>query len=210
MKRPGYEGPASRISKLWEQAKEYERRTFSNLSVTNPANGVTQLEVTPLSADPSRSQIVLRDTSGNELLKNDTTAGWGLSSPRNSYPAYPRGPRLAGTETVFTERWMYNGFVYMPNIEWAYVHGTDFSDTFSEARVVYRYADEVSETVIPGSVTQSNEDVSDTSTVFTVRSGTFTLPPRPTGTVIFIVFQQRKAIGPGSTTYMSPNYLNAF
>lgn len=207
-------GPTSddreaRLAALWAQAREWERRTFSNVTVTDPTSGIALLEVTPLPADPGKSLVAVRDYNGHDLLKNDVNSGWGLAAPQNAYPVNPALPAIKNTSTSFVESWLYAGFTYSRTVEWAYVAGTEFTDTVAECRLEWAAGIGPSWTVVPGSTFQSNEDVSDPATVFTVFSGTLTLPIAAAGQFHSVRLMQRKASGPGLNTYCSPVYLNA-
>lgn len=204
---PGNDGREAELARLWAEAREYERRTFSNIAVTSPTS--TLLEVTPLASDPGKSLVAVRDSFGHDLLKNDTTAGWGLASPQNGYPSYPAWPATQTSSTSFVEMWLYVGFTYAKPIEWAYIHGTEFSDTFSECQMEWSPNVGPPWTAIAGSTTQSNEDVSDVATVFTVRSGTFDLPITAAGNSFSVRLVCRKASGSGAKAFCSPVYLNA-
>jgi hypothetical protein len=199
----------ARIARLMEQAREWERRTMSNVTVTDPDTGVALLEVTPLPTDPGKSDVVVRDHAGNELLKADTTAGWGLAAPQNGYPVYPALPAVSTDSGSFTEAWLYSGFMYSPTFEWAYVAGSEFTDTFAECRLEWAEGFGFPWTVIPGSTFQSNEDLSDPATVFTVFSGTATIPVTAAGQFRIIRLMLRKAAGTGLKVWCSPVYLNA-
>lgn len=196
------------LAQMWERAREWERRTFSNMTVTSGT--VHLFEVSPLPPpNQDKSLVAVRDYTGNTLLQNDTNAGWGLAAPLSTYPAYPRGPRLSGTETAFTARWEFQGYLQTASFEWGYVHGVDAAGTTSEARIEYQVGADPTVYVVTNSTTTSNEDVTNTATVFTVRSGTFTFPADYFGQFCKIWFKQRKASGAGTTTYLSPVYLNA-
>lgn len=204
---PGAEDREAWLARLWNEAREYERRTFSNVAVTG--TNATLLEVRPLPADPGKSLVAVRDSFGHTLLQNDTTAGWGLASPQNGYPSYPAWPAVQTASTSFLEMWLYVGFTYSKTIEWAYIHGTEFTDTFSECQMEWSPNVGPPWTVITGSTTQSNEDVSAAGTVFTVRSGTFDLPITASGNTFSVRLVCRKASGPGTKAFCSPVYLNA-
>lgn len=206
---PTNDNDENRLAALWAQAREWERRTFSNVTVTDPASGTALLEVTPLPADPGKSQVVVRDYNGHELLKNDTNSGWGLAAPQNAYPVNPALPAISNTSTSFTEAWLYAGFTYSRTVEWAYVAGTEFTDTFVECRLEWAVGIGPSWTVVPGSTFQSNDDLSDASTVFHVFSGTLTLPIAASGQFHSVRLMQRKVVGTGTKTWCSPVYLNA-
>lgn len=196
------------LADQWQRAREYARRTFSNMAVTSPT-GVRLLEVTPLTSDPNKSLVAVRDSFGNDLLRNDTVAGWGLASPRNGYTPYPAWPAVQTASTSFIEAWLFGGFCYSKDIEWAYIHGTEFTTTFSECQLEWSPTLGPPWTLIPGSTTQSNQDVSDSTTVWTVRSGTFTLPLAAAGNFFAIRLVLRKASGPGAKAFCTPVYLNA-
>lgn len=195
------------LAAAWKEAREYASRTLSNVTVTG-RTGARLFEVTPLASDPGKSQVVLRDEFGHDLLKNDTNAGWGLASPQNGYSSYPAFPLVKGTSGTFTEAWLYGGFTYTNTIQWAYIHGTEFSDTFSECRMEWA-PDITNWQAIPNSTTQSNEDVSNPATVYTIRSGTFDLPLVASGNFFGVRLVQRKASGSGTNVYCTPVYLNA-
>jgi hypothetical protein len=210
MMTPGSEGESARLDRLLQRAREWERRTVSNVAVTDPATGTALLEVTPLPADPGKSSVVVRDSSGNDLLKNDTVSGWGLAAPTNAYPVYPFLPLMKATTTTFTEMWLWAGYAYTQTVEWAYVAGTEFSDTFSECRLEWAPGFGQPWTVVADSTFLSNDDVSDSSTVYTVYSGTFTLPIAAAGQFYAIrIMQRRSAVGTGLNAYCTPVYLNA-
>lgn len=197
-----------RLAGLWARVREYERRTVSNVTVTQP-DGVVLLEVTPLPADPGKSKVVVRDQVGHELLRNDTTAGWGLASPQNAVCVYPNWPAISATGGSFVETWLFVGRLYSPNLAYAYIHGTEFTDTTAETRVEYNPGNNTSWTAVTGSTTQSNQDVSDTTTVFTVRSGMFTVPLASAGQMYGIRLVSRIAVaGSGSKAWSTPVYLN--
>ena len=196
------------VDSLWARAREWERRTFSNVSVTDPVTGVKNLEIAPVAASPGRSQITIRDPAGHAILKNDTAAGWGLAAPQTGYPSYPAWPAISTTSTIFAEVWIFNGFLYSPQIERAYIAGTEFTDTTAECRIEYS-TDAANWTIVTNSVFQSNQDVSDETTVFTVFSGTFRIPITASGNVYYIRLMCRKASGPGTRAFCSPVYLNA-
>lgn len=196
MLRPG---STDELSDLWAQAREYERRTFSNVAVTDPATGIKNLEV-------GNSRTTIRDSLGNILFQTSPT--WGLAYPRNGYPAYPAWPAVAGRSTTFSEIFLFLGYVYGQSLEYGYIHGTEFPDTTSECRLEYT-TDFVSFTPVPGSTTQSNQDVSDTTTVFTLRSGTFTLPVVTSGQAWGVRLVCRYLPGgSGITAWGVPVYLN--
>lgn len=196
------------LARLWAEAREFERRTFSNVAVTLPG-GVKVVEVTPIPPG-DRSDVVIRDSADNVLLRNDTVAGWGLSQPQTGCPVYPTGPRIQATGPVFQSAWEFQGFITMPRFEWAYTHGTDFADTFSECRFEYQFAGG-STVVVPNSTFQSNQDTSDATTVFTVRSGTYTFPAAHMNEFCVIRLMGRTLAGGTSTaSYSSPNYLNSY
>lgn len=203
---PGSESPDAQLARLWAEAREYERRTFSNVSVTN--GSATLLEVSPLPDDPGKSLVAVRDSFGHALLQNDTNSGWGLAAPRNGYPTYPAWPAVQTSSTTFTELWLYVGFTYAKPVEWGYIHGTEFTDTFSECQLEWSPNVGPPWTAIAGSTTQSNQDVSDSATVFTVRSGTFELPITAAGNTFSVRLVCRKASGPGAKAFCSPVYLN--
>lgn len=191
------------LARLWAETREFQRRTFSNVSVT--ANGVQLLEVTP---DGDRSDVVVRDQFGNVLLRNDPV--WGLSQPQTGYPVYPTGPRIQATGATFQSAWMFQGFINQSRFEWGYTHGSDFADTFSECRLEYQFTGG-STVVVPSSTFQSNQDTSDATTVFTVRSGTYTFPADHMGEFCTIWLMGRTvAGGTSNASYCSPTYLNAF
>lgn len=197
------------LSQLWAQAREWERRTFSNVAVTDPTSGVRLLEVAPVSTAPAKSQITIRDNAGHAILQNDINAGWGLSSPQNGYPAYPLWPAMQTASTSFAELWTFFGFIYSPSVEWAYVAGTEFMDTFAECRLEWSFEAAGPWTVVANSTFQSNEDVSNSASTFTVRSGAFTFPIVASGQHGLVRLMCRKASGPGTKAFCSPVYLNA-
>jgi hypothetical protein len=197
-----------RLAAAWQQAQELERRTFSNISVTDPVTGVKLLQVVPLAADPGKSQVTVKDQLGHDLLRNDTAAGWGLAAPQASHASYPYWPVISATGSSFIECWSFWGYCYSPAIEYAYIHGTEFSSTTAETQVEYSTTQTGPWTVVTGSTTQSNQDVSDITTVFTVRSGTFTLPLTSAGQLMAIRLTSRVASGPGAKAWCSPVYLN--
>lgn len=204
---PGNENEEAWLARLWAEARELERRTFSNVAVTLPS-GVKILEITPVAG--GGTDIVIRDSAENVLLRSDTTAGWGLSQPQIGYPVYPTGPRLEATGSNFQPVWEFNGFITTPNFEWGYTHGTDFSDTISECRIEYQIAGGPV-IVVPDSTFQSNEDTSDASTVFTVKSGVYTFPDPHMNHFCTIRLMGRTLPGGFSTaSYSSPTFLNAF
>jgi hypothetical protein len=207
---PGAEDETARLDRLLHRAREWERRTVNNIAVTDTASGTTLLEITPLAADPGKSLVAIRDSSGNVLLQNDTVSGWGLAAPTNAYPVYPFLPLIKATTTTFAEMWLWAGFPYTRTVEWAYVAGTEFSDTFSECRLEWAPGFSQPWTVVADSTFQSNDDVSDSSTVYTVRSGTFTLPIAAAGQFHAIrIMQRRLPVGTGLNAYCTPVYLNA-
>lgn len=191
---------------MWDEAREYERRTFSNVAVTS--GSATLLEVSPLPSDPGKSLVAVRDSFGHDLLSNDTVAGWGLKSPQNGYPSYPAWPAVQTASTSFVELWLYVGFTYSKTVEWAYIHGTEFTTTYSECQIEWSATVGPPWTAVAGSTTQSNQDVSDVSTVFTVQSGTFDLPITAAGNTFAVRLVCRKASGPGAKAFCSPVYLN--
>lgn len=197
-----------RLAALWLQAQEFERRTFSNVAVTDPTTGVKLLQITPLPADAGKSQVTVRDQLGHDLLRNDTNAGWGLSAPQASHTSYPYWPVVSGGGASFVECWSFWGYLYSPSVEYAYIHGTEFTDTTAETQVEYGTTQTGPWTVVPGSTTQSNQDVSNIATVFTVRSGTFTVPMTAAGQLWAIRLTSRVASGPGAKAWASPVYLN--
>jgi hypothetical protein len=195
---------------LWEQAREYERRTFSNIAVTG-STGVKLLEVSPLPEDPTRSLVCIRDYADDDLLKNDTTAGWGLAAPRNGMPAYPASPTVDGLDTTFAARWMFAGFMYSPNVEWSYMHGTSdaTSTAVSECRMEYG-------TTLTGPWTTVADSTNQTTwftlsgTPPTTVSGQFTVSLATSGQFFAIrLVQRRVSGGPFHRTLASPVYLNA-
>lgn len=198
------------IESLWSEAQEFDRRTFSNVAVTL-ASGVKVLEVSPITGT-TRYRIAVRDNNGHVVLGNDTVAQWGLTAPLTGIPSYSRDPIIThGAGATFATRWRFYGFIYGPTIEWAYTHGTEFPDTFAETRFTYQWISGGAVTPIPGSTAQSNQDVSNTSTVFTVVSGTFTFPDASTrmGQACAIELQQRTIPGgSGSQSFATPRYLN--
>jgi hypothetical protein len=209
MMTPAQNDDEAQLQNLWNQAREFERRTFSNVSVTG-ASGVKLLEVTPLPSDPSRTQVVVRDYAGDELLKNDTVAGWGLAAPINGYPAYATQPSTNGFETTFTERWLFAGFLYSPFVEWSYMHGVDDAAATSECRLEYSVGSLSGPWItVPGSTAQSTW-LTTSGTPPTTASGQFTVPLAASGQVYGIRLMQRRTTGSGfDRTYCAPVYLNA-
>lgn len=208
MKSASDDSEDARLAALWDRAREYERRTMSDVAVTDPTTGVKLLQVTPLPATPGRSQVVIRDSHGHDLLKNDTNAGWGLAAPQNGYNPYPTWPAIFAQSTSFVETWLYAGWTYGQAIEYGYIAGTEFTDTFAECRLEYATSLGGSWTTVAGSTHQSNQDVSDIATVFTTFSGTFTLPLTAAGQFFGVRIMCRVASGPGLKAWVSPVYLN--
>lgn len=203
------DGDEARLNALWAQAREYERRTFSNIAVTG-SSGVRLLEVTPLPTDPSRSLVCIRDSAGDDLLKNDTTSGWGLAAPQNGLPSYAASLDVNGLETVLTARWMFAGFMYSPIVEWSYMHGTDDSGStaVSECRMEYGTSLSGPWTAVPDSTNQTSWFTL-SGTAPTTVSGQFVLPLAAAGDFYAIKLVQRRVSG-GSLvrTYAGPIYLN--
>lgn len=195
-----------RLAQLWARAREYERRTVSSVTVTQA--GVALLQVTPLPADLGKSQVVVRDGAGHDLLKNDTNSGWGLAAPQSAVPAYPMWPAIPASGGSFVETWLFVGRLYSPNIGYGYIHGSEFATTFAETRVEYNPGNNTAWTAVTGSTTQSNEDVSNTATVFTLRAGTFTVPLSAAGQTYGIRLVSRVASGAGLKAWSTPVYLN--
>lgn len=70
-----------RLNALDAAIDEFERKTLSNLSVTDPNTGVKMLVVDKDSTN-GRPRITVKDSAGDILLLNDTLgAGWGLRAP---------------------------------------------------------------------------------------------------------------------------------
>jgi len=70
-----------RLTALDAAIDEYERKTLSNLAVTDPGTGIKMLVV---DTDPGngKPRITVKDSTGNVLLLNDTAgAAWGLRAP---------------------------------------------------------------------------------------------------------------------------------
>lgn len=208
---PTADDDEARLQRLWDEAREFERRTLSNVSVTGDS-GERLLEVTPLPSDPARSQVTVRDYAGDELLKNDTVAGWGLAAPLNGYPVYPTMPAVGGFETVFTERYLFAGFLYSPVMEWSYMHGTDdnTSTAVSECRLEYCPGSFAGPwTVVTGSTAQTNVYLLAGAAPATV-SGQVTVPLSAAGQFYAVRLVQRRVTGSGfQRTYCGPVYLNA-
>lgn len=200
-------GPDELLARLTLQAREWERRTFSNVTVAT-SGGVNILEVTPIPPTKARSKVVIRDDSGDAILQNDTVAGWGLTAPVSGMSAYPAFPMMHGTETVFTSRWEFYGFMYGLQLEGSYQHGTEFTGTFSECQMEYQW-DGGSATTIPNTFSSSDADV--TSNAVAIVAWTYTIPPPPTAARgLTVRLMQRKASGTGAQTFSGPLYLNMF
>jgi hypothetical protein len=194
-----------RLTRLRDRAREWERRVFSNVAVTNDS-GVRLLEVTPVPSAPGKSQVVIRDSSGNELLKNDVNAGWGLAAPQCGYPTYANATFMSTTGTSFLEAWLFAGFLYGPALEYGYFAAGDSGSTV-ECRLEYSVGTLAGPwTVVPGSTQQSTNDSGATS--FTLRSGTFTVPLTNAGQFFGIRLMSRVVSGAGTTAYSQPMYLN--
>lgn len=198
----------ARLQRLWDRAMELERRTLSNVAVTS-AGGIRLLEVTPVPNDPGKSTVCIRDSSGNELLKNDTTAGWGLAAPTNAYPRYAASPDLPVVTTSFSERWLFAGFVYSPDIEWAYSHGLDQADEASTSTCAMEYSANLAGawTTLPGSTNTTAHNV--LSGGSPVVSGTWPIPSFQSGTFVWIRLVQKKNTSGLTRAYCTPVYLNA-
>ncbi len=78
---PKSDSLVQRLDALDAAIDEYERKTLSNLAVTDPNTGIKMLVV---DKDPSngKPRITVKDSTGNILLLNDTAgSAWGLRAP---------------------------------------------------------------------------------------------------------------------------------
>jgi hypothetical protein len=78
----------NRIARLEARLNEMDRKTLSNLSVTDSPTQIKTLQIDSDPANGRAARFALRDSSGNLLYGNDTKAGWGQIQATN-YPIYP-------------------------------------------------------------------------------------------------------------------------
>lgn len=93
-----------RIAALDAAIDEYERKTLSNLAVTDPITGIKMLVV---DRDPSNNapRITVKDSTGNILLLNDTAgAQWGLRAPLYTGAPYMDNSFSASQNTTVTDK----------------------------------------------------------------------------------------------------------
>jgi len=93
-----------RITALDAAIDEFERKTLSNLAVTDPITGIKMLVV---DKDPSNNapRITVKDSTGNILMLNDTAgAGWGLRAPLYSGAAFSDSSFDASQNTTTTDK----------------------------------------------------------------------------------------------------------
>lgn len=108
----------ARIAKLEAKVDEINRKTLSNISVTDPTTQIKTLEIGQDAANSNRSFIKIRDTAGGIIMANDTVAGWGASAPNISYSLYPWNSWSAVQITSAGFQTTYTGqiFINMPRI----------------------------------------------------------------------------------------------
>jgi hypothetical protein len=188
------------LARMWSEAREIERRTLSNVTVTS--DGVPIFEVAPTAT--GRPSSVIRDGAGNDLLKTDPNADWGLERPQTSHVAYSGTTSTNGTNTVFESRWEFAGYLYRINVEGAYRHGAD-AGSFSECQMGYRFDFVSPYTEIPGTRTITSA----ATAAGVIHPWTWIFDGGYVGRFISIVLQQRRSSGAGST-YCTPVYLNQY
>lgn len=85
---------ADEIAALHKRIDELERKTFSNLAVTD-TSGVRRLTV-------GTDGVTIRDSQGGIILSNNNTSGWGNNFPTTSVPMYQWNDLLDPTNQVKT------------------------------------------------------------------------------------------------------------
>lgn len=134
MRSPGNDDIEAQLAALEQYLDELDRKTRSNLSVTNPVTGIKNLEVNQTDG------VTLRDDNGN-IIFGANVSQWGFKAPRMPMPVYPTqvasGLLFADTTTWVTF-WQTSTFVNAPVLQLAYRY-KDFSPSggTSQCRVVY-------------------------------------------------------------------------
>lgn len=101
---PKQDSIAKRIAALDASIDEYERKTLSNLAVTDPGTGIKMLVVDKDTSN-GRPRITVKDSTGNILLLNDTQgAGWGLRAPLYSGSAFLDNSFAGSQNTTVTDK----------------------------------------------------------------------------------------------------------
>lgn len=94
-----------RLTALDAAIDEFERKTLSNLAVTDPITGIKMLTVDQDPANANRPRITVKDSTGNILLLNDTAGtGWGLRAPTYSGNAYLAASFGGSQNTTVTDK----------------------------------------------------------------------------------------------------------
>jgi hypothetical protein len=135
MKRPRDEDSQERLEQFLD---ELDRKTHSNLRVTDPNTGIANLEVGPTA---NGYEYRLRDANGNTVYGNDAAAGKGLVGYKMAMPMYPSTPASGltfGTTTTWVTTWQTRTFVNTLGVQLAYRYqDSSPSGGTSEYRYVY-------------------------------------------------------------------------
>jgi hypothetical protein len=176
---------------------ELDRKTYSNLAVTNPQTGVKNLEIGPI---PGGYQVTLRDSNGNTIWGNRPDVGVaGFRMPMPMYPSIPYAGGRTATTSAWVTMWQVLTFVNSAGIQIGYRYGdTAPAGGTSEVRVQYdtgsgpvTMPDSVSSSVNPGN---------------TVIFFSYVWPSDLFDTQVRILLQARIAAGSGAAV-ASPMYL---
>jgi hypothetical protein len=76
---------SDRLDELERKLAEMQRRTMSSLSITNPSNNVSMVNI-------NQSYTALNDKNGATILYSATSSHWGYSNPWQNYVVVPSAP----------------------------------------------------------------------------------------------------------------------
>lgn len=111
---------ADEIKRLHERIDELERKTLSNLAVTD-SNGIRRFQV-------NDQGVVIRDATGAAIMRNYNTSGWGNAYPTGIIPLYRWNDVLDPlvqtnvTDSTYRSKWFGYFQVSHPRVSMSFVH----------------------------------------------------------------------------------------
>jgi hypothetical protein len=187
----------SEFDQLKRRMAELERKTFSNLSVTDPLTGVKMLQIDEDAANGNAARIQIRDQAGAILIGNDTVSGWGFAWPIISYPMYPYSAfKLSTTLGVLDGLWNGGVNVLSRKVGWSFWIEGSGTVTSVEWRFSW-----LSNNTPDTTITQQT-----TSGLPTLVAGNYLLPSNQINKGVVFTVQARVAAGSGSAA-CTPYYV---